>query len=448
MASLIRSCGHPVAEADSVDKAVVKHRQTTFGFVVVGTSLGGGTPQDLRTSLGNVTTPLTYFLEVCEAGEIGHRMEEGADDVISLPLDPDIMRTRLALGTRMLAAKAACCERNLELERLSDSLSYANENLQYALRRFEILFNQIPVACFTFDADGLVHEWNRAAEQTFGIPGHQAVQRPLWEIFGQTFWSRGLVESALRGTKVEEAEWSLELGAGEKSFVGNIDPLHNRAGEVVGAISANNDISEMRQAKERIDQLLGQVTSYAGDLSRQKSVLEIANAQLNHLVGTDGLTGLLNHRHFQDELTRALTSTSADPVSVIIFDVDTFKSYNDEFGHAAGDDVLLSVARIAVRVVGNRGHVARYGGEEFAVILPDSDCERASECAEELRAALEGAPWMFRTVTASFGVATHQGERTSRELVVRADWAMYAAKHAGRNCVRIDQDPGEQSLAA
>lgn len=448
MSKLIRSCGYSVAEADSIESSIVKHRQTRFELVVLGTSLGGGTPQDLRLSLARNATPFTYFLEICEAGEVGHRMEGGADDVIPLPLDPGLMRARLALGTRMLACMAACCERSEELERLSDSLSYSNENLQYALRRFEILFNQVPVACFTFDAEGLVHEWNRAAEQAFGIPGHKVVQRPLWEVFGQSFWSRRLVESTLKGTKVEEAEWSLDRAGGERSFIGTIDPLYNQMGEVVGAISANSDISEMRQAKERIDQLLGQVTSYAGDLARQKSVLEIANAQLNHMVGTDGLTGLMNHRHFQDELTRALKSTTTNPVSVIIFDVDSFKSYNDEFGHAAGDDVLLSVARIAVRIVGTRGQVARYGGEEFAVILPDCDCERASVCAEEMRAALERAPWMFRTVTASFGVASHLGERTPRELVVRADRAMYAAKHAGRNCVRIDQDPRAESLAA
>ena len=158
---------------------------------------------------------------------------------------------------------------------------------------------------------------------------------------------------------------------------------------------------------------------------------------------TDGLTGLYNRRHFDEQLARIVADSLAhgSPASLIVADVDHFKRVNDTYGHEAGDAVLRAVARVFLDCLRAEDVCARYGGEEIAILLPETSVERALEVAERVRKAIGSKPIQHGDrsikVTASFGVAGYPESTALRDaLFPAADKALYAAKNGGRDQVR------------
>ncbi len=159
----------------------------------------------------------------------------------------------------------------------------------------------------------------------------------------------------------------------------------------------------------------------------------------------DGLTGAYNHRHFQESLQREVgrADRQGRPLSVLLLDIDDFKAINDRYGHPVGDAILERiVAEIRSEVRGDMDLVARYGGEEFAVILPEIPTEVAAEVAERIRRRIDER--LFRPpetediirVTVSIGLAAYPADASNKkELIDRADAALYRAKRAGKNAV-------------
>ena len=161
---------------------------------------------------------------------------------------------------------------------------------------------------------------------------------------------------------------------------------------------------------------------------------------------TDGLTGLYNRRYLAAHLDGLFAGIGegAQGPALLLFDIDWFKRVNDTQGHAAGDAVLKEVASRILRRVRGFDLVARYGGEEFVVVLPETPLPVAMVVAERLRSAVAekpievGAPPVGLPITISIGVAMTRGvEETPETLLHRADEALYAAKAAGRNCIRV-----------
>ncbi len=151
------------------------------------------------------------------------------------------------------------------------------------------------------------------------------------------------------------------------------------------------------------------------------------------MAGIDPLTGLLNRRSAITRLNRSVDDAAVGRrSSLILLDLDHFKQLNDTLGHEAGDDALQQVARVLRAFVRPVDSVCRWGGEEFLVLLPDAGEALAAATAEFLRAGLVEAG-----VTASFGVAEIAADDTVTSWVRRADDAMYAAKHGGRNAVCV-----------
>ena len=162
--------------------------------------------------------------------------------------------------------------------------------------------------------------------------------------------------------------------------------------------------------------------------------------QTERMATTDGLTGLVNHRTFQARAEEAmlLASRYKKRLSLIITDIDHFKSVNDTYGHPTGDQVLKGVAKILRRTARDTDVVARYGGEEFCVLMPETDPAGAKVIAERIRKEIEAATFDTELgplkVTVSLGVAAFpESANDKQELIDRADQCLYFAKNHGRN---------------
>ncbi len=173
-----------------------------------------------------------------------------------------------------------------------------------------------------------------------------------------------------------------------------------------------------------------------------------ANERLEHLSLSDGLTGIANRRHFDAILNREIGRANREnkPLSLLLFDIDFFKNYNDCEGHLAGDDCLRKIAK-AVDAEFKRGGdlTARYGGEEFAIILPGSDATEMQRQAERVREIIwnlnipHPSSTVSDRVTVSVGGATLRRDqyKTANDLIDEADEALYQAKSGGRNKYRV-----------
>lgn len=175
-----------------------------------------------------------------------------------------------------------------------------------------------------------------------------------------------------------------------------------------------------------------------------QAAIAIENAKLYTMAITDGLTGLVNHKHFKYMLDKNVEQSKRyrTTFSLIMLDIDNFKSLNDTYGHQAGDEVLITLARLIKDNFRNIDVCARYGGEEFAIILPETDILRAGLCAERLRLAVENSETIYDgnklKVTISLGISFNKKDTCKSDLMIKAaDRALYKSKEDGRNMVTV-----------
>ncbi|MGD2272325.1 MAG: diguanylate cyclase [Desulfobacterales bacterium] len=205
-----------------------------------------------------------------------------------------------------------------------------------------------------------------------------------------------------------------------------ISATANRAIEKVRLIAENRDLLEK--------------------LKKKNDELEKANQTLKNLACRDGLTGLFNHRYFQEYLIFELyrSSRNKETFSMLFLDLDFFKQYNDTHGHLEGDQLLRSLAGILKKSIRRSDVLARYGGEEFVLILPATPKANARIVGEKIRRYVESYPFKGRDtqpnqrVTLSIGIAAFPDDGSDRSSLIQcADLAMYRAKNSGRNKVCI-----------
>ncbi|NUN66247.1 diguanylate cyclase [Pseudanabaena biceps] len=204
--------------------------------------------------------------------------------------------------------------------------------------------------------------------------------------------------------------------------------------------------------KQAMENLELQVIERTTQLQHSKDLLKQANLELEKLVHIDGLTQVANRRCFDHRLAVEWQrlSRESQPLSLILFDIDYFKFYNDHYGHQRGDNCLITIAQtVKLSLSRPADLVARYGGEEFAVILPNTDSQGAIAITERIRLAIKDLEIIHKDsqisdyVTISLGVSSLLPDlnQSPSNLIKQADMALYAAKHRGRNCfVSFTQD--------
>lgn len=238
-----------------------------------------------------------------------------------------------------------------------------------------------------------------------------------------------------------EATATDEFVINGRIFLVTIHPLRHADTTVIASFVTLTDISPFQK----------KIT----DLSGQNEKLLSFNARLQHIAETDPLTGLANRRGMNRFICAEMRRCRREekPLSLALIDIDYFKHFNDQFGHLAGDSALIQVGAVLQRAVRRPGdYVARYGGEEFIVILPDTDVTGARHVCANIQQAISSHAIMHETLTCqhltvSIGIAGIAKigrdidlDDLREDLLQAADLALYDAKGAGRNSVRVWPD--------
>jgi diguanylate cyclase (GGDEF)-like protein len=302
---------------------------------------------------------------------------------------------------------------------------------EYAVR----LMQHLVVPTFVLSPARRVVVWNRACERLTGVTASSVMSTgEHWRAFYQkkrycladlvalgrpdklvSLYPEYKVPSDGFGLSAEN--WCVMPKLGNQLYLAiDAGPIYDEHGKLIAVIETLRDMTDQKRAE----------------------------ASLKTLASSDGLTGLANRRSFDQTLSMEWIRgrRTRRPLSLLLADVDHFKLYNDLHGHQKGDECLRTIAVLMGLNTRPADLPARYGGEEFAMILPETDHTNACKVAQRLKGALaeravaHGAPGSRSLVTLSMGVATQipTEDLGCDFLLSRADKALYAAKHAGRDC--------------
>jgi diguanylate cyclase (GGDEF)-like protein len=331
-------------------------------------------------------------------------------------------------------------ELGAEFNKMSHQLEGRLEDLRQERARLQSSLQRIgQTFASNLDRDALLDIVLRTAVDGLGADGGRASARSGVPDALQEVVRTGDVDGQLEAMHDAEAE-ALVGGRGSEVNRGDVHALAHQLsgaqpGDVVGVVS----VARRAEAFSHRDREL--LAYLAGT-----AAISIQNVGLHEAVQrqavTDDLTGLFNHRRFQEAMAAETERARrfGQPMSLVMLDIDNFKDVNDGYGHQVGDRVLAEVARVLRDSSREIDAPARYGGEELAVVLPQTDLEGAFRLAERIRqsvAALQvavGEDGHSLSVTASLGVASIPESATEPgDLIAAADTALYEAKHAGKN---------------
>ncbi len=385
-----------------------------------------------------ITEPLKHLmakLDLGANGDLSVRMEVNTTEEIGkLAVYFNAFVERLELHHRELEKLVKERTRSLE-EEMAERIKIA-EKLESHMDLLETFRNTIASPLFYKDSNGVYLGCNTAfSSLILGMENDEIIGKTLVDL-----------ENVIAGDKISNLHdrdmKRIQLGGDEKyedtircadavvrDFQFSVSTFANHTGKTAGLAGVMMDLTEINEARQKIQE--------------QADKINETNKKLAQLAALDGLTGINNRRTFQEQLDLhiQLSSRNGCMVSLLMLDVDYFKSYNDTFGHTAGDEILKQLANILDKVARNTDVVARYGGEEFAVILPNTDKKGALHMGKRLQDAITAATWTHRDITVSMGLtsdsftvsADTQSEDQMLLFINQADKALYHSKDTGRN---------------
>lgn len=320
--------------------------------------------------------------------------------------------------------KRVASDRNCEWSRSLTPEEVQEANALCHIFSYLYLLESLYDGFYVVDSDRRYVLWNCGAERLLGHAPHTMVNH--------TWSSRVLKQATYNGKPLADRDCPLNVVLGSGHPVSNIMKWQHANGSWVDAEVQSVPLIG------RDGQLHG-VAEIFRDVSRT-SRRPMEYRELKLAASRDPLTSVANRGELETQLTLLVNEfaekSNADPFSVIFLDIDHFKSINDTYGHAAGDQVLIETARLMQHETYSGELVSRYGGEEFVILCPSTDLKHAKKRAERLRQSVgkkEFAQLSGNTITASFGVAQIERGDSVASLLRRADRALYISKETGRN---------------
>jgi len=298
-------------------------------------------------------------------------------------------------------------------------------------RRIQILqttLDHIGTYVFLKDTEGRYTYANKLVCELFGFPLEEIVGHDDSKFFSLDISDdirkndRIVME---RGKTIENEERNVIASTGETRYYKTVKkPLKDSEGNITGMFGVSTDITELSLLRNKLqDEVQEEITK---------------RLKQEQLAITDPLTGLYNRIKLDESLEYELHRTRRfqHGFGIILLDIDQFKAVNDTYGHQVGDKVLVEIANVLRKNVRKTDTIGRWGGEEFLIVSPEAKEEGLINIAEKLRCSIEQHKFsIVKHKTASLGIAVYRNGESIRELVFRADAALYRAKRKGRNCV-------------
>jgi diguanylate cyclase (GGDEF)-like protein/PAS domain S-box-containing protein len=301
-----------------------------------------------------------------------------------------------------------------EMQRLLEKEKQTGRRARKRIDYLESILQDSSDIIFTVDTEGFILKFNKGSEIHFGYSQEEIVGKPLGQLFVNEADERKILCEVLLAGKSINAEVPMKTRDAEIILLNlSMSEMKSEAGDIIGLVATAKDITEKKKLELEL---------------RRKNEL------LSKLAITDSLTELYNLRHFYDQMTREFRRMRRNPerrMSLIMMDIDHFKDLNDSEGHQVGDQVLKALAqviKVCIRKDVDAGF--RYGGDEFVIMLPDTDKNQARVAAQRIQKQF-GA-FKFGKTSLSIGITEAYPEEEVREVVRRADEAMYDSKRAGR----------------
>ena len=309
----------------------------------------------------------------------------------------------------------------------------------------------------TISPDGKITDVNEATEQVTGVPRERLIGTDFSGYFTQPDDADAGYRQAFDQGSVRNYPLAIRHTSGAITDVlYSATVYRDESGEVAGVFAAARDVTVRKRAEAEIrrlnHELEGRVlirtaqleasTKENDELTNETATLVEDNAAITRIAATDVLTGLANRRHFHEALEQSVSFARRhhSTLAVVSLDLDGLKAVNDTDGHEAGDQVLTGFASLLAAQCRAEDLPARLGGDEFSVLLPGIEFGGARGFAERVLAAVRScAELEERRVTASAGVAAWKADELPRDLLKRADEALYAAKgHGGDSVAALD----------
>ena len=319
----------------------------------------------------------------------------------------------------------------------------SDSTLEVQLALLDSVLKAVRVGLIVLDAQERVVLWNQWMEQHTFCSKESMLGKSFVELYPELL--NGRAHNAIKGALKNNFASLISQTLNKATF-----PLFASPEDRLVGARIQQAVQVMPIELPHLPQqqhCLIQITDVSMAVAREKQLRDLAK-ELQTQIFADGLTGIPNRRrfdeHMEGEFRRA--KRSASPLSLIMIDVDSFKDYNDNYGHQKGDECLILIAAALTRILGRPCDlVARYGGEEFMAVLPNTNADGALTLAEAMRNEVESLAIehayskVAPQVTISLGVITQIPTHNTAisHMVGAADRALYQAKHSGRNCVVV-----------
>jgi diguanylate cyclase (GGDEF)-like protein/PAS domain S-box-containing protein len=428
--TMLHEAGYTCIASTTDPQAVCElHRKNCYDLILLDLQMPGFDGFQVMEGLKEIE-PDGYLPVLVITAQPGHKtraLQAGAKDFISKPYDLIEVQTRIynMLEVRLLYMESASyckvLEDTVKELREAESVLRATEEVLFEEKeRAQVTLNSIGDAVITADVKGNITYLNLVAERLTGWSRDNAMGRSLDQMFKIVDGTTRLpvqnpTESAIKLNSIVSASQNIVLirrDGSEYGIEASAAPIHDRQGQVIGAVMVSHDVTEAR----------------------------VIALKMAYLAQHDFLTGLPNRTLLHDRIAQAigLARRHHRQVALLYLDLDHFKNVNDSLGHAIGDQLLQSVAKRLTDSVRSSDTVCRQGGDEFVILLSEIEhVQEATQFAEKLLKALAiphhiGGHELH--VTMSIGISLYPDGGEDVEAVLRsADTAMYHAKESGRN---------------